>query len=125
MSSLALIEASINRLPADQRPPLIDAFREAVKQLRLGAPSTASPPAPVPAENFGGHLVPFTTPAVANTEFAVAHQLGRTPRTAVPAVAVGTAGSAVVEFVVARGADSAFLYLSCPKTSVSGLLYVE
>ena len=125
MASLALIEAAINRLPADFRGPIGEAFREAVKQARVGAPSTAATPIAVRAENLGGHLVPFTTSSVASTEVAVAHQLGRVPRLAIPVLNVGLANAQTVALTVTRVADDDYVYVSSPTTSAQGFLYVE
>lgn len=125
MASLALIESSINRLPAEFRGPVMEAFREAVKQARIGAPSTAATPIAVLAENLGGHLVPFTTSSVASTEVAIAHQLGRVPRLAVPVLNVGLANAQTVALTVTRVADATYVYVSSPTTSALGFLYVE
>lgn len=125
MASLSLIESAINRLPAELRGPIMDGFREAVKQARIGAPSTAATPIAVPAENLGGHLVPFVTSPSASVEVAVAHQLGRVPRLAVPVLHVGLAGAQTVPLTVTRAADEDYVYVSSPTTSAQGFFYIE
>lgn len=98
-------------------------MREGFKSLSFGAPDSESA---VAAVNFGGHLVPFTTAAVADDEVAVAHGLGRVPRL-IKAGLLNPAlvGSAAPSVMVTQAADATYLYVSSDAEGVECLLYVE
>lgn len=121
MANIGSLEALCNRAPAAVKPTLLDLVREAFRSLRFGAPDEDA----THCENFGGHLVPFTTSGTANQEVAVAHQLGRTPRMAFPILALDTVNATMPVLTVTRAADSTYLYVSSATTSASGHLYVE
>jgi hypothetical protein len=121
MASTGYLESLLNTLPDAVKKPLQNFTREAFKTLRFGAPSSDA----VAAENFGAHLVPFTTSSSADGEVAVAHRLARIPRLAFQMLPLDTVNATVPVLTVTRAADAMFLYVSSPTTSATGLLYVE
>lgn len=121
MSSVGYLESLLNTLPQAVKAPMVNFTREAFKTLRFGAPETSA----VAAENFGGHLVPFTTSSSANGEVAVAHRLARIPRLAFQMLPLDTVNATAPVLTVTRAADATYLYVSSPTTDATGLLYVE
>ena len=122
MADLGSIERELNALPPDVRIVFTRIFRALVRDIRLGH-STGTPPDP--STNMGAAFYSATTPAVANTEFTVAHQFGRVPYLAVPVLRLDTVGSQLARLAVNRAADATRLYLTCPDTSVPVTLLVE
>lgn len=121
MASAGYLESLANTLPDAVKKPIQNLIREAFKTLRFGAPSGEA----VAAENFGGHLVPFTTSSSANGEVAVAHRLARVPRLAFQMLPLDTVNATAPVLTVTRAADAVYLYVSSPTTDATGLLYVE
>lgn len=121
MASPGFLETVLNPLPAAIKGPLVSLVNEGFRQLRFGAPDDSA----TRCENFGGHLVPFTTSGTANREVAVAHGLGRIPRLAFPVLALDTVNATTLQLAVPRVADATYVYLSSPETGKSGHLYVE
>lgn len=121
MASLGYLESLLNRLPTDIKAPMMAFSREAFRTLRFGAPDDEA----VACENFGGHLVPFTTSGTANNEVAVAHKLGRTPRLAFQVMALDTVNATTPVLTITRAADMTYLYVKSATTNAAGTLYVE
>lgn len=121
MAAIGFLESLLNTLPAEIRRVFTAFLREAFTQLRLGAPSSTA----VACENFGGHLVPYTTSSSANAEVAIAHKLARVPRLALQVIALDTVDKTTPVLTVTRAADATFLYVKSATTSASGHLYVE
>ena len=121
MASIGYLESLLNTLPDAVKKPMQGFTREAFKTLRFGAPTDQ----PEPSENFGGHLVPFTTSSSANGEVAVAHRLARIPRLSFLMLPLDTVNATAPVLTVTRAADAVYLYVSSPTTDATGLMYVE
>ena len=123
MAAIGYLESLLNRLPVSVKAPLVQFAQEAFRNVRFGAPDASA----VACENMGGHLVPFTTSSTIDLEVAIAHQLGRdrTPRLAIPVLALDTVNSMIPALTVTRAADTTYLYLSSPNTGETVWLYVE
>lgn len=123
MASVGYLEGQLNALPVEQRRVHVQVVR-ALGELRFGAPSEEDEP--VACENFGAHLVPFTSSSTANNTNAVAHGLGRVPRLFFQVMDPNTVGSRVVgDLEVTRAADATYLYVATATTGAALLLYVE
>ena len=122
MASAGELESTLGPLPKEVKTPLVNYTRAWIKRLRFGAPSDVA----VAAENFGGHLVPFTTSATPDQEVAIPHLLGRVPRVILSGfIPADTVNATIAVLTQTRAADMAFLYLSSPTASASVLVYVE
>lgn len=122
MASTSYLESLLNTLPAPIKTPLVAFTREAFKTLRFGAPDAEDA---VAAENFGGHLVPFVTAAIADREVAVAHGLGRIPRLLIPCLPLNVVNATLPDLTITQAADATYVYLSSPTVSGSAWMYLE
>ncbi|MEQ1726743.1 MAG: hypothetical protein ABL982_00065 [Vicinamibacterales bacterium] len=122
MAELGQIEALLQRLPAEHRAPVVDAFRYALKQVRFGSVDIESAMASL---NLGGALVPYETSSVADREVAVPHRLSRVPTLAIQVLALQVVNATSPTLVVTRAADDTYLYIKSATTDASGILYVE
>lgn len=121
MAALGALEGLLGPLKGDIKSVMMSYTRAWCGQLRFGAPRSTS----VPCENFGGHMVPFTTDAVANNEVAIAHRLDRVPRLMFPVMPADVVNATIPTLVQTRVADNRYLYLSSPTTGASCWIYVE
>jgi len=119
----ASLETLLNPLPVELRKVLIDYTRAWATRLRFGAVSETT--APQRSENFGGHLVPYTTSTVADQEVAVAHGLGRTPRWLIPGLPANVVNATNPTVTITRAADATYFYVSSAVTSGTGWMYAE
>lgn len=124
MAAIGSLEQICSGAPENIRPVLLAYTREWARSLRFGAPDDDDE-SPVRGENFGGALVPMRTSGTTNAEVAVAHDLARTPRLAIPVLNLGTVGSKTPVLTVTQPADATYLYLASDETNVLVLLYVE
>lgn len=121
MASIGYLESLLNTLPQALKVPMVAFTREAFKTLNFGAPQSTAKA----ATNFHGNLVPLTTAANSGDEVAVAHGLGRVPRTLFNLVGLDTVNATLVPLTVTRAADATYLYLSSPVTDAATWVYVE
>lgn len=122
MAAVGYLESLLQSLPQEIKGPLIQFTREGFKTLRIGPPGSSA----VAAENFGAHLVPFTTHGTANTEVAVAHGLPRAPTTILTGVLpAGTVNATNPVIAISRAADATYVYIKSATENASGWLYVE
>jgi hypothetical protein len=77
------------------------------------------------ATNFRGRWVKAVTSTSANTEFSVAHGLGKAPNVFWPIGNPRSVNSVVPTLTVSRAADMSRLYLTSPTTGAVVFLYVE
>ena len=77
------------------------------------------------AENLAGHYFTATTPSTADTEFAIAHGLGITPRMVMPVMPLNVVNAQVVDLKITRAADTQRAYFSSPSTAAVVYLYIE
>lgn len=120
MATPGYIESLVGGLEPPLRAALIRIFDYVLRNLRLG-PVTNS----VRSENLAAYYFTTTTPAVANTEFSIAHGLGRVPYVLIPVAGLDAVNSAIVPLVVTRAADASRIYLSSSSTSAAIAILVE
>ena len=118
MANSSYVESFFGGLDAPIRRALKQTFDYVLKDIRLGRAQGA-------AQNFPGVFITGTTDAVANTEFTIAHGLGRTPYLAFPVLALDAIGAGTPRLQVSRAADASRIYLKSPDTAVAVTLYVE
>jgi hypothetical protein len=87
--------------------------------LRLGQPEHQTR-----SENFQAYFYNTTTPAVANTEFSIAHGLGRAPYLLIPILPLDV-GAQLVRLSVSRAPDAARVYLKSPETNAPVTILLE
>ncbi len=121
MASPGYLESILSELPAAIKKPMQNFVRAAFSQLRFGAPTDAKEA----AENFGGHLVPFTTSSTVDGEVAVAHQLERIPRMLIPILSLDTVNATMPTLTVTQPADETYFYVSSPTVGAYTHVYVE
>lgn len=120
MASLAFIESTLNRLRAEDRPALKEAFKEAVTTLRFGRATSGEA-----AENFAGSFLEGETHSVAGTEFSIAHGRDGAPYLAVPVLDLQAVGARIVPLEVTKAADNRRVYLKSTVASAPFILYLE
>ena len=119
MAAIGYIEQLLNRLPSEQRRPLVTAFQYLLDNLRFGLRGDR-----VRAENLQGYRFDAVTPAVADTEFSIAHGLGSAPYLVLPVLPLEE-GAQVVPLVVTRAPDAERVYLRSSSTHAAISIYVE
>ena len=120
MATAGFVEALLGSLDANTRKAFRAVFDYILRNLRIGQPIHGTP-----SENFQGYFYEATTDAVANTEFSIAHGLGKTPYLVLPVLPLNTVGAKIVPLTVTRAADASRIYLSSSATSAAVVLYVE
>ena len=75
--------------------------------------------------NFQWYWLQGTTASAANTEFSVAHGLGRIPSVILPVLPLDQVGGQIVPLQVSRAADVNRLYLKSTSTSAAFTILVE
>jgi hypothetical protein len=122
MADLGFVDQKLKSLPTALQPALKDIFREVLRQMRIGHPSGT---APDPTLNMAGAFLHTTTPAVAGTEFSIAHGFGVKPYLAIPVLRLDAVGSSVVSLTVSRVADDKRLYFTSTVASAPVSIWVE
>lgn len=79
----------------------------------------------VPSQSLGGGWFMTTTPANANTEFAIQHNYGHPPYLLIAGAPLDQVGAAIVRLTVSRAADANNVYLKSPETSQPIYVYLE
>lgn len=120
MADASYLKTLFGGVETGLRRALDQAWDYVLGNLRLGRPidSTRS-------ENFQAYFYEATTPGVANTEFTVAHGLGRTPYLLVPVLPLDAVGAKIVRLQVTRAADAARIYLSSPDINAAVTIMLE
>lgn len=119
MADIGYVESELGGLDKDTKRGLVSALRYVLNNLTLGAPDQPR------AKNFQWYWFSATTSSVANTEFSIAHGLGRTPTVILPALPLNTVGAQLVNLEVSRAADASRIYLKSPSTSAAVTILVE
>ena len=124
MADLGSIESDLQGLSQEKDKPLLKRiFREVVKTISFGPVDVSS--GSRASTNLKGHLYSgITTPAVANTEFSVAHRFGSTPYLVIPVLPNET-DAEIVPLKWTRAWDAKRIYLSSSVTNAKVHLYVE
>lgn len=116
--------AYIESLTGSLDPPVKRAFKQVfdyvLRNLRLGPVVHQTR-----CENLQAYYLSSTTPATANTEFSVAHGLGRTPYVLVPVLGLDAVNAQIVPLTVSRAADATRIYLKSSSTSAAIAVMVE
>lgn len=120
MATASYVESLVGPLPPEQRQVFKRVFDYVLNNLRLGPVEHQ-----VRAENLQAYYLTSTTSTTANTEFSIAHGLGRTPYVAVPVLPLDAVGAQIVPLVVTRAADTQRLYLRSSSTNAVITLLVE
>lgn len=130
MANPSTVETFLTGIPDDKiQSVLKGVFRYILGDTRFGRAtgtgqqSKASTNAK--ATNLGGGYLSSTTPAIANTEFAVAHNFGHAPYLCIPVLPLDQVNAGIARLVVSRVADASNLYFKSADTSQVIYLYVE
>lgn len=103
-------------------------FRYVLKNAAFGRATGSTQSAAstaVPAENFSGGFFKGTTPAVANREFTIGHNFGRSPYLLIPVLPLDQVSASIVRLTVSRAADASNVYLKSAETSQPIFVYLE
>lgn len=124
MADLGVIESDLQGLTNEKDKPLWKRImRELVKTISFGPVDAVE--GQRASTNLRGHLVgPVTTPAVANTEFSVAHRFASAPYLVLPVLPNET-DAEIVPLKWTRAWDANRIYLSSSVTDAMIYLYVE
>ena len=76
-------------------------------------------------ENFQLYTVEGTTAAVADTEFTIAHGLGKAPYLLIPVLPLDAVNATLVPLTVTRLPDASRIYLSSPVTGATFRAFLE
>lgn len=114
MADIGYIESELGSLPVDHKRALVNAFRYLLSNLSFGAVEHQTR-----TTNFQAYYLQSTTPAVANTEVAIAHGLGLTPSVLIPVLPLNQIGAQVIPLQVSRAADDKRVYLKSSSTSAA------
>jgi hypothetical protein len=120
MADASYIKSLFGGVSDDVKKAADQAFTYLLGNLRLG-PFTQGKR----ATNFQWYWLSGTTHADANTEFSVAHGLGRTPYVVLPVLPLDQVNARIVTLQVTRAADASRIYLSSASTSAVIALLVE
>lgn len=117
MADKGFLFALLNRLPADIKPPLQEAFTHVCDTFRLGGGERAL--------NMAWYRAEGVTSSNANTEFSVAHGLAAVPSKVIPYLDLTVINSQMPVLTVTRAPDARRIYLSSPSTGVTFSIYLE
>jgi hypothetical protein len=95
-------------------------FEYILKDMRFGRAEDGDA-----SKNFGGGFFQSETPSVADTEFSIAHTLGRKPYLVIPVLPLDAVGARIIRLRVTKPADASRIYLSSPDTTAPFFVYVE
>lgn len=95
-------------------------FEYVLGNLRIGQPVARTR-----SENLQGYFYDATTPAVAGSEFTVAHGLGRAPYLLVSVLPLQAQGAQTVPLTVTRAADATAVYLSSTTANAPITVLIE
>lgn len=119
MANPAYIKTLFGGVEPILRRGLDQAWEYILGNLRFGQPEDQER-----AENFQAYFYSTTTPAVANTEFTIAHGLGRAPYLLIPVLSLDV-GAQLVRLSVSRAPDAARVYLKSPETNAPVTILLE
>jgi hypothetical protein len=120
MADIAGVTAELGSLPAETKNAVSAAFRYVLNNLTLGGVDVGRR-----SKNFQWYWLQGTTPAVANTEFSIAHGLQKVPNIILPIVPLSEVGAQMVPLTISRAADANRVYLKSSSTSAPITLLVE
>lgn len=114
MADIGGVKSFLGSLPAETKLALEQTFTYVLNNLSLGAVEHQTR-----ATNLQAYYLTDTTPAVANTEFSIAHGLGYTPNVLLPVAGLTSVGAQIVPLTVSRAADQHRVYLKSSSTSAA------
>ena len=120
MADIAFVEAAFGAVDKEVKKASVEAHRYVLNNLTIGAPEDTRR-----AKNFQWYRFDATTSSVANTEFSIAHGLGRTPTMILPVLMLANEGAQMVPLQVSRAADMNRIYLKSSSTSAAISVLVE
>lgn len=120
MAAPGYVRSLLGGVPADLRRVLGEIFEFVLGNLRLGRPEHQTR-----SENFQLYFLEATTPSTANTEFTIAHGLGRAPYLLLPVLPLNAVGAQIVPLTVTRAADAHRLYLKSSVVDAPITILVE
>lgn len=112
MASMGYVESSFGSVEEKVKKAAVEAFRYVLGNLSFGAVEHQTR-----ATNFQAYWLTATTPAVADTEFSIAHGLSAAPNFVMPVAPLNAVGSMIVPLTVSRAADGNRIYLKSSSTS--------
>ena len=119
MAKASYITTLLGGLAADDRKSWQQVFTYLLDNLRLGQPVDQER-----SENFQAYFYAGTTPAVAGTEFSIAHSFGHAPYLVVPVLPLQV-GAQLVPLRVTKAPDVARIYLSSTVANAGICLLIE
>lgn len=120
MADIAYIKSVFGSTPDAVKKAAEQAFTYLLGNLTLGAPDEARR-----SKNFQWYWFSGTTSSNANTEFSIAHGLGRVPNVVIPVLPLSEVGAQLVPLTVSRAADVNRIYLKSSSTSAAFKVLVE
>lgn len=114
MADIGGVKSFLGSLPADTKLAMEQVFTYVLNNLSLGAVEHQTR-----ATNLQAYYLTGTTPAVANTEFTIAHGIGTAPNVLIPVMGLSLVGSQIVPLQVSRAADANRIYLKSSSTSAA------
>ena len=120
MAHRSYVESLFGPLPPEQRAIWKRVWDYVLTGLQFG-PAVHQ----TRAMNHQSYYLTGTTHATANTEFSIAHGLGRIPYLAIPVLPLTSSGVSLVPLTVPRAADGQRVYLSSSSTGATVWVLVE
>lgn len=114
MADIGYIKADLAAFDGPQKSALTNIFTYVLRNFTLGSVEHQRP-----ATNLQAYYLTGTTPAVAQTEFSMAHGLASAPSVLIPVVGLDQVGAQIVPLQVSRAADNRRIYLKSSSTSAS------
>jgi hypothetical protein len=107
MATTSYVSTLIGGLKSDLKRALEAVFDYVLTNLRFGRCASGTR-----AENFQLYGLDGTTHGTPDTEFSIAHGLGRAPYLLIPVLPLDTVGAEIVPLRVTRAADASRIYLA-------------
>jgi hypothetical protein len=120
MAKTAGVEVLVGGVDPDLKKVFIRVFDYVLNNLRIGRPDAMTR-----SENVQAYFLTGTTPAVASTEFSIAHGLSQPPYVALPVLDLQQPGGQLPRLVVSRASDANRIYLKSADTNAPFTLLIE
>lgn len=114
MADIGYIKADLAAFEGAQKSALTNIFSYVLRNFTFGSVEHQRP-----ATNLQAYYLTGTTPAIANTEFSIAHGLASAPSVLLPVLGLDQVGAQLVPLQVSRAADNRRIYLKSPTTSAA------
>lgn len=124
MADIAYVKSVFGSTPDAVKKAAEQAFTYVLSNYKIG-PFVPMDELARRATNFQWYWLSGTTPAVANTEFSIAHQLGKTPNLVIPVLPLDQVGAQLIPLQVSKAADAQRVYLRSSSTSAAFSVMVE